>query len=71
MRYEVTVTRTFIVYAEGPGEAESKVKTTVIAGVPCVAPETLQTTVRILPDVREEGHGPEIDIAPARETRVG
>lgn len=70
MRFEVTVTRRFIVYAPSVDDAENKVRTELVRGVPCVTPKALVFSTAVLPDVREEGHGPEIDRAPARETRA-
>jgi hypothetical protein len=69
-RYEVTVERKFIVYAETPEDADAKVRAEVVRGLPCVTPKALTVTVSVLPDVREEAHGPEVDVAPARETRT-
>ena len=61
-RYEVTIERKFIVYAETPEDADAKVRAEIVRGVPCATPKSLKVAVSVLPDVHEEGHGPEVDV---------
>jgi hypothetical protein len=60
-RYKVTIARDFIIYAETEEQAKSKATNSFT--------DSYATSVSRLPPVIEEGHGPEIDRAPERETR--
>lgn len=70
-RYSVRVEREVIVYAESVASAKSKVIRYVKAGrieAPA-ARDVKVTSVKRLPPIEKEGHGPTVDVAPARETR--
>lgn len=72
-RYSVRVEREVIVYAPSAAAARSTVLRYFKTGFGHIegaaARDIKVTSVKRLPPIEKEGHGPEIDIAPARETR--
>jgi hypothetical protein len=68
LRYEVTIERKIIVYAPSSEMAGNRVLTWIMCEIESM--ENIHiSSIKELPPVETEGHGPIVDVAPSREAR--